>query len=57
MKGLEVYVSTDYSTGPGPRVVLNIDCDEFDLSCNNKESITENEFINTLKEKEVLWIL
>lgn len=27
MKGLEVYVSTDYSTGPGPRVVMEIDCE------------------------------
>lgn len=50
MKGLEVYVSTDYSTGPGPRVVLNIDCDEFDLSYTNKEQAVKIEFINTLKE-------
>lgn len=50
MKGLEVYVSTDYSTGPGPRVVLNIDCDEFDLTFTNKEEDVKIEFINTLKE-------
>lgn len=50
MKGLEVYISTDYSTGPGPRVVLNIDCDVFDLSCDDGEPIAKNEFINILKE-------
>lgn len=50
MKGLEVYVSTDYSTGPGPRVVLNINCDEFDLSYTDEEPIAKNEFINTLKD-------
>ncbi|MBR6540612.1 MAG: hypothetical protein IKT74_03685 [Bacteroidales bacterium] len=50
MKGLEVYVSTDYSTGPGPRVVLNIDCDEFDMSYTDEEPDAKIEFINTLKE-------
>ena len=29
MKGLEVYQSIDYSTGPGPRLIISIDCDEF----------------------------
>lgn len=51
MKGLEVYISTDYSTGPGPRVVINIDCDGLDKSCNDDgEPIVKNEFINILKE-------
>lgn len=50
MKGLEVYVSTDYSTGPGPRVVLNIDCDEFNFDHSDEEPDAKVEFINILKE-------
>jgi hypothetical protein len=54
MKGLEVYVSTDYSTGPGPRVVVKIDCDEFNCDGFNfghsdEDPDTKIEFINTLK--------
>ena len=50
MKGLEVYVSTDYSTGPGPRVVVKIDCDEFNFDHSDEEPDAKVEFINTLKE-------
>ena len=28
MKGIHISTSTDYSTGPGPRVVITIDCHE-----------------------------
>lgn len=49
MKGLEVYVSTDYSTGPGPRVVVKIDCDEFSFDHSDEEPDTKVEFINELK--------
>ena len=28
MKGIHITTSTDYSTGPGPRVVLTVDCHE-----------------------------
>jgi hypothetical protein len=56
MKGLEVYVSTDYSTGPGPRVVLNIDCDAFDLSYDDAVKFIATRFKACTEEvaKEVL---
>lgn len=50
MKGLEVYVSTDYSTGPGPRVVVKIDCDKFNFDHSDEEPDAKVEFINELKE-------
>mgnify|MGYP002511525354 CR=1 FL=1 len=45
MKGLEVYISTDYSTGPGPRVVVKIDCDEFNFDHSDEEPDVKVEFI------------
>ena len=43
MKGIHITTSTDYSTGPGPRVVMTIDC----------ENIPENYWWNEMKQELV----
>ena len=43
MKGIHITTSTDYSTGPGPRVVLTIDC----------ENIPENYWCVEMQEELV----
>ena len=43
MKGINITTSTDYSTGPGPRVVMTIDC----------ENIPENYWWNEMKQELV----
>ena len=43
MKGINITTSTDYSTGPGPRVVMTIDC----------ENVPENYFGNEIKQELV----
>ena len=41
MKGIHITTSTDYTTGPGPRVVMTIDC----------ENIPENYWCVEMKEE------
>ena len=43
MKGIHITTSTDYSTGPGPRVVMTIDC----------ENVPENYWDNETKQELV----